>query len=81
MSFLRNKAPLIVTLESGLVVRLRPIHEGDTARIRQAYGLLSEESRMNRFWEKPRRSMLREPTLSRTRGRKSLCLGRPSRNR
>lgn len=53
MSFLRNKAPLIVTLESGLVVRLRPIHEGDTARIRQAYGLLSEESRMNRFWEKP----------------------------
>jgi len=51
---LRDKAPLDLALEDGLPVRLRPIVRSDEARIRLAYELLSEQSRMNRFWEKPK---------------------------
>ncbi|MDF1824714.1 MAG: GNAT family N-acetyltransferase [Verrucomicrobiales bacterium] len=51
---LSEHAPLFATLESGLVVRLRPIGIDDLERVHQAYELLSAESRMNRFWEKPK---------------------------
>ncbi|MEX2580019.1 MAG: GNAT family N-acetyltransferase [Verrucomicrobiales bacterium] len=51
---LRDLAPFDVTLGDDLPVRLRPLKKSDRERARRAYGLLSEESRMNRFWEKPR---------------------------
>lgn len=53
-SLLREKAPIVRTLEDGLSVLLRPIEKTDLDRVHLAYELLSEESRMNRFWEKPR---------------------------
>lgn len=49
---LRHSAPLDVEV-GGLVVRLRPLAASDRDRARRAYSMLSEESRMNRFWEKP----------------------------
>lgn len=54
LRLLRDEAPLELALEDGLPVCLRPIVRSDEARIRLAYELLSEESRMNRFWEKPK---------------------------
>jgi len=46
-------APLDLSLEDGLAVRLRPIVRSDETRVQRAYELLSEDSRINRFWEKP----------------------------
>lgn len=48
-------APFDRRLEDGLAVRLRPIVPEDRERIHRAYDLLSEESRLNRFWERPAR--------------------------
>jgi len=48
-------APFDRQLEDGLKVRLRPIIPEDRGRIHRAYELLSEESRLNRFWERPAR--------------------------
>jgi len=52
---LRAHAPLDRVLDDGLSVRLRPIVPDDRERILRAYDLLSEESRLNRFWERPAR--------------------------
>jgi len=51
---LRDEAPFDLALDDGLRVSLRPIVKGDEARVQRAYELLSEDSRMNRFWEKPK---------------------------
>ena len=51
-ALLRHFAPLEVEI-GDLLVRLRPLGAADRDRVRQGYALLSEESRMNRFWEKP----------------------------
>ncbi len=40
-------------MDDDLAVVLRPIEKGDLDRAQRAYGLLSEESRYNRFWGKP----------------------------
>jgi RimJ/RimL family protein N-acetyltransferase len=50
---LRSHAPLERVLDDGLAVRLRPVVPDDHGRILRAYDLLSEESRLNRFWERP----------------------------
>lgn len=50
---LRAYAPIERTLDDGLRVKLRPVSQDDLARVQPAYELLSEESRLNRFWEKP----------------------------
>jgi RimJ/RimL family protein N-acetyltransferase len=46
-------APIDLVLENGLAVRLRPLVAEDSSRVDAAYGLLSEESRRNRFWAAP----------------------------
>ncbi|MDF1740885.1 MAG: GNAT family N-acetyltransferase [Verrucomicrobiales bacterium] len=51
-ALLRDSAPLEVAL-GDFEVSLRPLGAADRDRVRQGYALLSEESRMNRFWEKP----------------------------
>ncbi|MEC5125965.1 GNAT family N-acetyltransferase [Verrucomicrobiales bacterium BCK34] len=51
-ALLRHFAPLEVEL-GDFQVCLRPLGVADRDRVRQGYALLSEESRMNRFWEKP----------------------------
>ncbi len=51
---LRSLAPLEVHLEEGIAALVRPVVPDDQERVHRAYELLSEESRMNRFWEKPR---------------------------
>ncbi len=51
---LRDEAPFDLALDDGLRVCLRPIVKSDEARVQRAYELLSEDSRMNRFWEKPK---------------------------
>ncbi|MAS91947.1 MAG: hypothetical protein CMO55_02025 [Verrucomicrobiales bacterium] len=51
--FIRDKAPFRVELSEGLPLIVRPLVKTDLDRVRRAYHLLSEESRMNRFWEKP----------------------------
>ncbi len=58
-----ERAPFDRRMEDGLEVRLRPIVPQDRERIHQAYELLSEESRYNRFWERP--SRLRESHVER----------------
>lgn len=50
---LATKAPLIVSLDDDLEVLLRPPVKEDKERVRRAYAMLSADSRMNRFWEKP----------------------------
>lgn len=55
MAALSDFAPFDRYLEDGLAVRLRPIVPEDRERIQRAYDGLSEESRQNRFWERPRR--------------------------
>ncbi len=50
---LGRHAPFDRRLEDGLEVRLRPIVSSDRDRIQSAYGMLSSESRLNRFWEQP----------------------------
>lgn len=50
---LRDRAPLVVSLDEDLPVLLRPLGPEDRERVRRAYAMLSVESRMNRFWEKP----------------------------
>lgn len=55
MQTLSDFAPFDRRLEDGLAVRLRPIVPEDRERIHRAYELLSEESRLNRFWERPAR--------------------------
>jgi GNAT superfamily N-acetyltransferase len=55
MRALSDFAPFDRCLEDGLEVRLRPIVPEDRERIHRAYELLSEESRLNRFWERPPR--------------------------
>lgn len=52
---LADFAPFDRLLEDGLKVRLRPIVPEDRERVHRAYELLSEESRLNRFWERPAR--------------------------
>lgn len=52
---LGDRAPFDRRLEDGLSVRLRPIVPEDRERVHRAYELLSEESRLNRFWERPQR--------------------------
>jgi hypothetical protein len=52
---LRVHAPFDRILDDGLEVRLRPLVPEDRERIHRAYELLSEESRLNRFWERPAR--------------------------
>lgn len=51
---LSELAPLEAEVDDDLRVLLRPLGQGDLERVRRAWALLSEESRMNRFWEKPR---------------------------
>ena len=53
--FLHELAPFDRLLEDGLAVRLRPVNPDDSTRIHRAYDLLSEESRLNRFWERSQR--------------------------
>ena len=48
-----KKAPLIVSIDDELELLIRPLGKGDKERVRRAYAMLSVESRMNRFWEKP----------------------------
>lgn len=55
MPALSDFAPFDRCLEEGLAVRLRPIVPEDRERIHRAYEMLSEESRLNRFWERPER--------------------------
>ncbi|MDF1852701.1 MAG: GNAT family N-acetyltransferase [Verrucomicrobiales bacterium] len=50
---LTTVAPLRVGLGDDLEVLLRPLGREDKERVRRAYAMLSTESRMNRFWEKP----------------------------
>lgn len=50
---LREIAPIEVEVDE-IPVHIRPLEKRDHDRARRAYGMLSEESRMNRFWEKPR---------------------------
>ncbi len=52
---LQDFAPFDRRLEDGLKVRLRPIVPEDRERIKRAYEFLSEDSRLNRFWERPAR--------------------------
>jgi len=49
---LSQKAPVFVELDDGIPLRIRPLMEEDGDRIKDAYERLSEESRLNRFWEK-----------------------------
>ncbi len=51
---LKEIAPIRTSLHDGTELLLRPIRKEDRARVKQSYQWLSEESRMNRFWEKPR---------------------------
>lgn len=51
--FLHEIAPLEAEVD-GIPVHVRPLEKRDLDRARRAYAMLSEESRMNRFWEKPR---------------------------
>ena len=51
---LREIAPIRTSLHDGTELLLRPIRTDDRERVKQSYQWLSEESRMNRFWEKPR---------------------------
>lgn len=53
MRSLSDQAPLSVELPDGPNVLLRPLVRDDVARVRRAYAMLSPESRMHRFWEKP----------------------------
>ena len=46
-------APIAVEID-GVLANVRPLEKRDFDRVRKAYSMLSEESRMNRFWEKPR---------------------------
>lgn len=50
---LRDIAPLSLEV-GGIETSLRPLDRDDLGRARRAYSMLSVESRMNRFWEKPR---------------------------
>lgn len=50
---LRSIAPLCLSLPDGPDLLLRPLEKTDRERVRSAYSLLSPESRLNRFWEKP----------------------------
>lgn len=52
-SLLRDISPLEVSLPEGPELLLRPLEKRDRERVRVAYSLLSPESRINRFWEKP----------------------------
>lgn len=50
---LRVDAPFDRIRDDGLEMRLRPLAPGDREGIHRADALLSEESRLNRFWERP----------------------------
>lgn len=50
---LRGDAPFDRIRDDGLFVRLQPITPEDRERIHRADALLSEEARLNRFWERP----------------------------
>ncbi|MDF1859040.1 MAG: hypothetical protein P1U87_02430 [Verrucomicrobiales bacterium] len=50
---LQEIEPFPVSLPDGPDLLLRPLGKGDQERVRRAYALLSPESRLNRFWEKP----------------------------
>jgi RimJ/RimL family protein N-acetyltransferase len=64
---LRDIAPLSVSLPDGPDVVLRPLGKEDQERVRRAYTLLSSESRLNRFWEKPAEmSLIRAASLTDT---------------
>jgi len=63
---LRDVAPLKAELGE-ILTWLRPLEKSDRDRARRGYAMLSEESRMNRFWEKPRElSHSRAETLTDT---------------
>ncbi|MEM9015367.1 MAG: GNAT family N-acetyltransferase [Verrucomicrobiota bacterium] len=49
---LEERAPLRVTLESGLKTRLRPLGPEDIRRVQEAWHLLSDESKRNRYWNR-----------------------------
>jgi len=51
---LKEIAPIRTSLHDGTELLLRPIQKEDRGRVKQSYQWLSEDSRMNRFWEKPR---------------------------
>jgi len=47
---LRRRMPFTVTGGGGFAIRLRVVTSEDRARIQRAYSLLSDRSRLNRFW-------------------------------
>lgn len=50
---LQEISPLYLALPDGPELEVRPLEKRDQERVQKAYSMLSRESRMNRFWQKP----------------------------